>query len=696
MISRLLAGILLVLLLPFSWATAQSPQTATVRQALAQATSDTSRVLLLANLSATYRYSHFDSVRWYAKQGLQLARRISYGKGEGRCLSRLAILLSERGNLPAALRLNLRALQLCKAAQDYEGTARILNQTGLLYFALDDFRPSLSYYFRAQENYRLGHITDVSQLTSVLTNIGASYEGLGKLDSAAFYLHKAFVLTQPPPAAGWSCWGNPRPYVLRELGLLQAALGYQGQALRYYHRSAQAAMPENDLRSRCRAFQYMAELYHKRQQPDSSILYARKALTVGQSLPFVVAVLRTSRLLADAFQARQQNDSTLKYLRIMLTAQDSLQNPKRIKQLDAIGFAEQQRLGQLEEESAQFAEKARTYALWAGLGASLLVALALWRYTYQQRKANQRLLLLNDRVNQQKMELTQQRDTLARMVQELRTTQSQLVLREKMASLGELMAGVAHEIKNPISSVKNFAAISVGLCQELREELAKVLLPIDDQQIIDEMFQNLSQYQSDIVKHCQRAEGYVNSMLDYSSTGPAQRQPTDLNLLTNEYMRLTYHDLRLKNRHFNSALFSHLDDTLPMMPVVRQELGRVMVSLFTNAFYAVHKRQQQTTEDDYVPQITLQTRNLGEQVEIRVRDNGLGINEETQSAIFQRFFTTKPDGEGVGLGLWVSYDIITRSHGGTIAVESQPGQYSEFIITLPLQGKPTVPTAWTN
>jgi len=694
MIPRLPAWLLLVLVLSTGWAVAQSPQTPGLRQALARATTDTSRVLLLADLSATYRYSRFDSVQWYAQQGLKLAQRIGYPKGEGRCLSRLAILLSERGNLPAALRLNLRALQLNKASHDYEGIARTLNQTGLLYFALDDFRPSLHYYLQAQKNYQLGSITDASQLVSVLANIGASYEGLGQLDSAAFYLHKAYSLAVRPQPNGWSCWGNPTPYVLRELGLLQASMGYMIPALRYYHRSAQAAMPENDLRSRCRAFQYLAELYHRRQQPDSSVFYARQALAVGQALPFVVGILRTSTLLANTFEARGQNDSTLKYLRIMLMAQDSLHNPQRIKQLDAIGFAEQLRLGQLEEENAQLATTLRTYALWAGLGTLLLVALLLWRHSYQQRQANQRLQLLNDRISQQKTELTQQRDTLARMVQELRTTQSQLILREKMASLGELMAGVAHEIKNPVSNVKNFAGISVGLCQELREELAKLVMPVDDQQIIDDMFQNLSQYQSDIVKHCQRAEGYISSMLDYSSTGPAQRQPTSLNLLANEYMRLTYHDLRLKNRNFNAALLTHLDDALPLVPVVRQELGRVLVSLFTNAFYAVHKRQQHTTEDDYVPQITLRTRHLHDRAEIRVRDNGPGIAEETRPEIFQRFFTTKPDGEGVGLGLWVSYDIITRSHGGTLEVESQPGEYTEFIVTLPLQGKPAVPTDW--
>ncbi|UOG76940.1 ATP-binding protein [Hymenobacter tibetensis] len=694
MISRLLFWLLLVL--PVVRAVGQSPQTAALEQELARTTTDTSRVLLLANLSATYRYSHFDSVQKYAQQGLRLARRIGYHKGEGRCLSRLAILYSERGNLPEALRLNLQALQLNQQSNDLEGKSRTFNQTGLLYFALDDFRPSLHYYFQARAMYQQARVNDPSQLASILTNMGASYEGLGLLDSASYYLHQAYALARTPPAAGWSCWGNPRPYILREIGLLQAARGMMNSAVQHYHLSARAALPENDLRCRCRAFQYMAELYFRRHQADSSIFYARKSLAVGQTLPFIVGVLRTSTLLADAFRARGQDDSTLKYMSIMLTAQDSLHNPQRIKQLDAIGFQEQQRLQQLEAENAQFTATVRTYVLWVGLGILLLIALFLWRHNWHQQRANQRLQQLNQQIGQQKEELTKQRDTLASIVQQLRTTQSQLVLREKMASLGELMAGVAHELKNPMSSVKNFAAISVGLCQELREELAKVPLPIDDQQIIDDMFQNLSQYQSKIVLHSKQAEGFVSSMLDYSSTGPAQRQATNLNVLANEYMRLTYHDLRIKNRHFNAALFSHPDETLPEVSVVRQELGRVLVSLFTTAFHGVHQRQRQATDEEYVPQITLSTHHRGDHAEIRVRDNGPGIAEEGIADIFQRFFTTKPDGEGLGLGLWVSYDIITRSHGGTLEVTSQPGEYTEFIITLPLQGKPPVPAAWTN
>ncbi|AII54094.1 hypothetical protein N008_19170 [Hymenobacter sp. APR13] len=675
-------------------ARAQSPESAPLKRALAQATSDTARVLLLADLSATYRYSRFDSVRYYAQRGLRLARRIGFRRGEGRCLSRLGILMGERGNLPAALRINLQALQLNEDSHDLAGTARTLNQTGLLYFALDDFRPALRYFFRALQLYEQSGSTDDSQLISVLTNLGASYEGLHQLDSTAYFLDRAHAITIAPHPRGWSCWGNPLPYVLREIGLLHASRGQTVQAIVYYHRSAAASVPENDQRSRSRAYQYLAELYRSRQLPDSSIFYARQALTVGQKLPFMLGVMRNSALLANAFEAQRRPDSTLKYLRIMLTAQDSLHDPQRIKQLDAIGFAEQQRLRQLEEETSRFNASLRLYLLWAGLGIMALTALLLGAFVWRQRRANQVLRQLNEQVTEQKSQLTQQRDRLAHMLQELRAAQSQLVLREKMATLGELMTGVAQEIQNPISNVKNLAAISVALCQEIREELAKLPLALDEQQDIEGMFDNLSRYQSRIVKQGQRADDIVAGMLDYSSNSPAQRQPTDLNVLANEYMRLVYHDQRLKNRHFNAALLPRLWPDLPMVPLVRQDVGRVLVSLFTNAFYAVQQRQRQGLDDDYVPQVLLSTQLVGDYVEIRVRDNGLGISAAAKANVFQRFFTTKPSGEGTGLGLAVSYDIITRGHGGSLRVESVEGEYTEFIIQLPVEAKP-LPTAWT-
>lgn len=684
MIRRERTSLLLLVLL---WVTsitvqAQSPQTKSLRQALAAATSDTARVLLLADLSATYRYSHFDSVQKYARQGLVLAQKLDYAKGKGRCLSRIGILFSERGNLPQALRIDLQALRLNEASHDDEGTARTLNQTGLLYYALEDYRPSLRYYFRARQLYERAQVKDTSQLISVLTNIGASYEGQGQLDSAALFLNQAWQLTRRSVSVHQSCWGNPAPYVLRELGLLQVALGHPEAALAYYRRSAQAAVPEHDLRSACRAYQYMADLYQDRQQPDSCVFYARKALRLGQSLPFIMGVVRTSALLTDIFRSRQQSDSTLKYMSIMLMAQDSLYDPQRIKQLDAIGFAEQQRLRQLEDEQSQFVTKVRTAGLLVGVSGLLITLTLMWRNNRLQQRANQRLLTLNSRVTQQADELKVQRDSLVRTLKELKITQGQLMLREKMASLGELMAGVAYEIQNPVNSVRKFAAISLELCQELRTELRKAQVSVYDQEIMDEMLQNLGQNQEKILHYSQRAESIVRGMQEYSQDGNSPRQPTNLNLLAEEYLRLTYHDLRAKHHVFNCALLLYPDPAVGWVEVVRQELGRALVGIFTTALYAVHQRQLRV-EEDYVPQVSLTTLRTPQGVEIRFRDNGSGFSDNAQKNLFQRFPTGETPNDN-SLGLALSHDLITRRLQGTLTVSRQEDEFTEYHILLPL------------
>lgn len=688
--SRVLLPGLALLLGLLTSAAGQSPQTPPLRQSLARARTDTARVLLLADLSATFRYSRFDSVRYYAQQGLTLARRIGYTKGEGRCLSRLALLQAERGNLPQALRTDLRALDLHQAAHDAAGMARTLNQTGLLYQALDDTGPALGYYYRAKAIYDQLPRPDDSQVVSVLTNLGSVYVSRRQLDSADYFLGQALALTTHSPTISQSCWGNPLPYVLRELGLLAVAHGRPAEAIDYYRRSARAAQPENDHRSACRAYQYLAELYRAQGQADSSIVYARRALLVGQRLPYVVGVVRTSRLLAETFAARQQRDSTLKYLLIRQTAEDSLYNPQRIKQMDSIGFAEQQRLQQLEDERTEYAARLRSYALIGGLGALTLLVLALGYFNRRQRRANAELHRLNAQVTQQSQELTTQRDRLAGMLQELRTAQQQLVLREKMASLGELMAGVAHEMQQPAQTIRNLAGVSEQLCQELRAELMKgAELQPADFELLDEMLLTLARHQSKIGQQGQRTAGIVRGMLEYGGSQPAARQPTDLNALAEDYLRLTYHDMRAKHRHFNAALLPRLDAAVGTVDVVRHDLGRVLISLFSNAFYAVQQRRQQADgaaedeADEYVPQVTLTTERTGPQeIRIRVRDNGLGIPAEAQPHLFERFFSTKPAAEGPGLGLAVSRDIV-RGLGGQLTVETEPGAFTELVVTLP-------------
>ena len=282
---------------------------------------------------------------------------------------------------------------------------------------------------------------------------------------------------------------------------------------------------------------------------------------------------------------------------------------------------------------------------------------------------------------------------------ELKTTQAQLVHAEKMASLGELTAGIAHEIQNPLNFVNNFAEVSVDLLEEMDEEL-------DDgntgevKAISGDLKLNLEK----INMHGQRASGIVRGMLEHSRSGDGHVEPTDLNVLANEYMRLAYHGIRAKNKSFNANIKLELDDALPKVNVKQQEIGRVMLNLINNAFHAVRDKAKEL-DDKYQPTVTISTRSglqadttepiptgkareiardhSSNYVQIIVKDNGSGIPKRILDKIFQPFFTTKPTGEGRGLGLSLSYNII-EAHEGKLEVKTIEGEGSEFIIELPL------------
>jgi two-component system NtrC family sensor kinase len=278
--------------------------------------------------------------------------------------------------------------------------------------------------------------------------------------------------------------------------------------------------------------------------------------------------------------------------------------------------------------------------------------------------------------------LTQQASELQTALVELRATQQQLIQREKMASLGELTAGIAHEIQNPLNFVNNFADVSAELVAELETEQAS---PTPDVGLEDELLSDLRHNLHKINQHGQRAASIVRGMLAHSRQSTGERQPTDVNALADEYLRLAYHGLRAKDKSFNATLQKDFAALLPLVPAVPGDLGRVLLNLFTNAFYAVQKRQQ-AAGPGYAPTVQVRTRRAGEEVEVCIRDNGTGIPEAVRSKIFQPFFTTKPSGEGTGLGLSLAHDIITKGHGGTLAVESREGEFTEFVVRLPFRG----------
>ena len=277
-------------------------------------------------------------------------------------------------------------------------------------------------------------------------------------------------------------------------------------------------------------------------------------------------------------------------------------------------------------------------------------------------------------------EITRQKDELQHALTELKATQAQLVHSEKMASLGELTAGIAHEIQNPLNFVNNFSDVSIELIDELNEEQTS---PSRDPQLETELLQDLKQNLQKISHHGGRASSIVKGMLQHSRAGTGQRELTDLNALADEYLRLAYHGLRAKDKSFNATMKTDFDASLGQISMIPQDMGRVLLNLFTNAFYAVKQRQQQTGETTYQPTVTVTTRCADSQAVITVSDNGTGIPAPALQKIFQPFFTTKPTGEGTGLGLSMAFDIVTKGHAGTIAVDSKEGEGTTFDIHLP-------------
>jgi len=260
---------------------------------------------------------------------------------------------------------------------------------------------------------------------------------------------------------------------------------------------------------------------------------------------------------------------------------------------------------------------------------------------------------------------------------DLKQTQQQLVQSEKMASLGELTAGIAHEIQNPLNFVNNFSEVNNELIEELKSQKSKLKSEEQDE-ILNDIFQNNEK----INHHGKRADAIVKGMLQHSRASSGQKEPTDINILADEYLRLAYHGLRAKDKTFNAKFEIDLDKSIDKINVVPQEIGRVILNLINNAFYTVSEKKRQLN-GTYEPTVVVSTRRLENKVEVKVKDNGNGIPQKVMDKIFQPFFTTKPTGEGTGLGLSLSYDIITKGHGGALKVETKEGEGSEFIIQLP-------------
>lgn len=283
-----------------------------------------------------------------------------------------------------------------------------------------------------------------------------------------------------------------------------------------------------------------------------------------------------------------------------------------------------------------------------------------------------------EELEQKRKAVEDSHDALKKSMEELKATQAQLVHAEKMASLGELTAGIAHEIQNPLNFVKNFSEVNAELIEELKEEITN-----GEMEEVKAIADDIAENEGKIIHHGKRADAIVKGMLQHSRTSTNEKELTDINALAEEYLKLAYHGLKAKDNRFNADFKTELDESLPNIDVVPQDIGRVLLNLINNAFFAVYEKSKENI-DGYRPEVVITTKKTDNKIEIRVKDNGNGIPEEIKEKIFQPFFTTKPTGEGTGLGLSLSYDIITKGHGGEIKLKTKEGEGTEFTIHLPI------------
>jgi signal transduction histidine kinase len=450
--------------------------------------------------------------------------------------------------------------------------------------------------------------------------------------------------------------------ILLNLGRIHVTLGHEYLARDYFRKALAASKEFNYYRGVIATSLILSDYYKQSGKKDSTLFYIKDALTVADKLNAPDLLLRSYTAFADYYRTINNSDSAVKYQSLIIKLNDSLFNSKQTQQFQNIDFDEQQRQQQIETAKAAYRVKLRMYILLAGLATFLFIAIVFWRNNRQRQKANTLLSM--------------QKEELEKALSTLKATQAQLIQSEKMASLGELTAGIAHEIQNPLNFVNNFSEVNMELIDEMEQQLNSGNL--DELRITAN---NIKENEQKINHHGKRADAIVKGMLQHSRTSSAVKEPTDINNLVGEYLRLAYHGIRAKDNFFNATIKTDYDERIGNINTIPQDIGRVILNLITNAFYAVTEKKKQAG-DGYEPMVAVITKKMLDKVQIRVRDNGNGISQKLMDKIFQPFFTTKPTGEGTGLGLSLSYDII-KAHGGELKAETKEGSFSEFIITLP-------------
>ena len=657
---------------------------------------DTNRINTLIEVAVLYSNTNVEKSILLGEEALKLTRKFNYENGFRKVLGPLSFQYSISGQWAKGLELALEGKERFKNIPNE--LSNYINMAQLAYEKQGDYKRCLE---ECYANIRIFNAHPEIEFSPV--DKWASYMTASQMFSKKHHTDSALV------------------YAFKSLSYAKSIKFNTGHFVGYAHNAIGTG-------------------YLAKNEPDSAIAHLRVMRTNMEQINNQFALQETQVDLAKAMQKKGALDSMYYYAKtaydgsvkmdndlnemnaaLILSAYFEKINPEKslfyLKNHNAIKeklFTQDQtnkryfleseqrnKLAELEKKEINTKNRIRQNALLGGLFTFILLAGVLI-FTNRRKK------VLNDKLQQQKLQIENQNQDLVNSGRELalknrdletalanlHVTQTQLIQSEKLASLGELTAGIAHEIQNPLNFVNNFAEVSAEMIDELKEELEKGDIA-EVKAIAADLQVNLSK----INHHGGRASSIVKGMLEHSRTSSGVKEPTDLNALADEYLRLAYHGLRAKDSSFNAAMETHFDPDLPKVSVISQDIGRVLLNLISNAFYAVQQRAatvgaplagapitQGTREGHpYHPTVTVSTQKTADQIIIKVQDNGNGIPESIREKIFQPFFTTKPTGQGTGLGLSLAYDIITKGHAGKLHLESQENEGSTFTIELPIQ-----------
>jgi len=611
--------------------------------------------------------SKYDSSIYFFEKAIVIYERLGKRKKLSTCYSNIAIGYQQKSNFPMTLYYQQKSLKLREEDKNESGMAYTIVNMANTYTNMGDIERSESLYLKAIELAKKTQLMNVELYA--YSNLSSLYTDEAKWQKSYEFALKAAKLGRTMGDQGIQAASLAKASIsLVNLNQTEKALALSEKAIILADSSGH---PFNIIQ----AYSGMGFVLKSQNKWHEAIPYYEKGLDLQEDID--IYNKNNVQLFVELSECYEKTGSHSKALVMFKEAAmitDSVRSKENIQKATErtmnYEFEKKEQSTLARQKAKDEITRTRQVALIIGLILSLvLIVVAILAY-YNKQKANALLL--------------DQKKEVEGTLKKLKNTQAQLIHAEKMASLGELTAGIAHEIQNPLNFVNNFSDVSVDLVEEMYEEMETGSAK-DAKAIGKDLKENLEK----ISHHGKRASSIVKGMLEHSRVGDGRKELTNINEMTDEYLRLAYHGFRAKDKSFNAEIESEFDDTLPKIKVIPQDFGRVLLNLVNNAFYACAERSQSAVsekhkiqEEAYKPTVSVSTRKINNGIEIKVKDNGNGIPDEVLKKIFQPFFTTKPTGEGTGLGLSMSYDIITKGHDGKLNVETNLGEGTTFIIQL--------------